>query len=270
MTASVEYGRVRLSSVDCPWIWWDPAPGCRSASTMPSARDGLLAQVLPVSLGALSSALRLGRLPRGVWRCVRVVVQQILAHSEELLGPARSQLLRQTVELLAQAVAAGNKHRCCIVVALFGVDGVMTRGASDHALEFWRRSLPWLSAPGVSLLVNTLLGEDRVRLVLGDLYGRLQFRPDLIWRGYTTPAYYLERHQRPWPTVHARRPARRWWDSSSSEGSPLGLLPLQEPPPKVFLVPRVAGCPSSDCSSLGALSECSGMISEGEDSLAFL
>ena len=152
MTASVEYGRVRLSPVDCPWIWWNSAPGCRSASTMASARDGLLAQVLPVSLGALSSALRLGRLPRGVWRCVRVVVQQILAHSEELLRPARSPLLRQTLELLAQAgsgawqwlgdVAAGNKHRCCIVVALFAVDGEMTRGALDHAQRFGTSRCP--------------------------------------------------------------------------------------------------------------------------------
>ena len=155
---------------------------------MAPARDGLLTQVLPVSLGALSSALRLGRLPRGVWRCVRAVVQQILAHSEELLRPTCSPLLRQTLELLAQAgsaawpwlgdVAAGNKHRCCVVVALFAVDGAMAQRASDCALEIWRKSLPWLSAPGVSVLVNTLLGEDRVRLVLGDLYGRLQFRPD--------------------------------------------------------------------------------------------
>ena len=97
-------------------------------------------------------------------------------------------LLCDALHLLAQAgleawrgigdVVAGSKHRCCIVVAVTEVDGELGQQLMCHLsegslymLEGWRRLMAKLSAPGASTLLTALIGEDRARLVVGDLRG---------------------------------------------------------------------------------------------------
>ena len=61
---------------------------------MSSSDLPLVAQTLPVALGVFEAVLEKERLvARGVWRCLRVVVHQLLAHSETLLSSTYSELL---------------------------------------------------------------------------------------------------------------------------------------------------------------------------------
>ena len=93
-------------------------------------------------------------------------------HSETLLAPAHAQLLCNALNFLARAgaeawqgvgeVAAGNKHNCCIVVAVAEVDAELGRGLLRRPSEGVRNKIeqrhqmvPWLAAPGASTLLAT-------------------------------------------------------------------------------------------------------------------